>query len=215
MAVRFLIVALVVVVGACANPPEEASSTTESDQPPLAEPQAALAEMIEVMAEGDPVAVVDDRQVVLLAGAEGASTDELADLFTSIGGGRVTSNFWDGFAAGLAVDGIDPDQIQFGQVVEFEDGGVQRASVETWDAQREGVRVWQLVRRDGVWTVDLFATFGDVYAGPLRLLVRSLDPEADGYPQVSAALRDQVGSLEFAPPTEARIELSSELAQLP
>lgn len=170
--------------------------------------------MIDI-ASGDPVPVADDRQVVLLAGAEGASTDELADLFSSIGGGRVTSNFWDGFAEGMAVDGIDPETIQYGQVIEFTAGDVERASIETWDEQRAGVRVWQLVRTEDRWSVDLFATFGDVYAGPLRLLVRSLDASANGYDAVARALREQLGSLELAPPTDARLELSAELASLP
>lgn len=189
--------------------------TATVDSPTSSDPQEALRTILQLIENGQAVRVFDDRQVVLLAGAEGASTDEIAELFTSIGGGRVAANFWEGFSSGASVDGVDLAALRFGQVMEFEAEGVPRAAVEVWDERREGVRVWQLASTADGWAVDLFATFGDVYAGPLRLLVRSLDENASGYSEVAEALADQRASLDLAPPTEARLELSMELAELP
>ncbi len=179
------------------------------------DPVAALEEMLEGIARGAGAPVIDVRQIVLLAGAEGAATSEIADLFTSIGAGRVAVNFWEGFAAGLTVDQIDLATVRIGRVEEFTAGGVERASIEVWDDRRQQQRTWHLGQVDGEWRLDLFATFGDVYAGPLRLLIRSLDPGVDGFVEVSEALAAQRSSLDLAPATEARLEVSSELEQLP
>ena len=75
--------------------------------------------------------------------------------------------------------------------------------------------MFHLARVDGLWAIDLFATFGDVYAGPLRLLIRSLDPSALGFPDVVEALKAQASSLDLAPSTDARLQVSADLAELP
>lgn len=196
---------------------ESAQSTTTSTSVPVppTDPQTALEGMLADIVAGVGAPVVDDRQVVLLAGAEGATTSEIAELFTSIGSGRVAVNFWNGFSDGLTVDQFDLANVRFGRIEEFATEGTERVSVDVWDDTRQQMRTWHLARIDGEWRLDLFATFGDVYAGPLRLLIRSLDPGADGFVEVSEALAAQRVSLEFAPATDARLEVSSELAQLP
>lgn len=210
---RYLLVLCLLLV-ACSNEPIAETTTSPSVSPPD-EAGQALEAILGDVAAGDGTAVVDERQIVLLAGAEGATTSEIADLFSAVGSGRVAVNFWRGFSEGLIVDGVDLSDVRFGRVDEFTAGGIERSSIEVWDAPREQVRVWHLGRVEGEWRLDLFATFGDVYAGPLRLLIRSLDPAADGYVEVATALTDQRSSLDLAPATQARLDLSSELASLP
>lgn len=204
-----------VVLAACGSEPSVESTTSAEVAEPAADAEAAFSRMLDDIAAGAGAPVIDDRQIVLLAGAEGASTAEIADLFTSIGSGRVAVNFWRGFAEGVSVDGLDLEDVRIGRIDAFQAGGLERTSIELWDASRQQRRLWHLARVDGEWKLDMFATFGDVYAGPLRLLIRSLDPASEGYQAVSEALAAQLASLELAPATDARLEVSSELAALP
>lgn len=212
--VRIAFVVFLLAAACTGEPVVEATTSTDAAELPR-DAEEALLEMLVDIAAGTGAPVIDERQIVLLAGAEGATTDEIADLFTSVGSGRVTVNFWGGFAEGVALDALDVDEVRVGRVEEFQAGGFERRSIELWDAGRQANRTWHLARVDGEWRLDLFATFGDVYAGPLRLLIRSLDPGSEGFPAVSEALADQRASLELAPPTDARLEISSELADLP
>lgn len=211
---RLMLVALVV-VAACGGQPSPDSSTSTTSSMTPAEAEAALQSFLGAIVAGTGVPVVDDRQVVLLAGAEGASTAEIAELFNSVGAGRVAANFWRGFAEGTSLDQVTVDDLRFGRTESFTAGGRDRVSIEVWDAGRQRMRLWQLARIEGEWQLDLFATFGDVYAGPLRLLIRSLDPAAEGFVEVTDALKAQRASLDLAPNTAARLEVSSELAELP
>jgi hypothetical protein len=163
------ILAVAVILAACSGEVSPADTTVSADLGP----EQVVEELLHAITEGrfeDTSALTDHRQAGLLALAEGAEVNEVVEAVDDDTGG-VAANFWSGFAQSL-----DPSFTPEGATIEqgetTESGGERYVQVVFTDVSGEA-RIFYL-RRDGVWKVDLLATFAPVVAERLTPRVEAL-----------------------------------------
>lgn len=129
--------------------------------------------LLDAIIEGrfeDTPALTDSVQAALLTLAEGADASEVLEAIDA-GGEAVAANFWSGFAQTLEV-GFDPAGLEIVSAEPITEDGQEFVTVTF--AAESGEPQTFVVRRNGVWQIDLMATFGAVLAEHLVPPVESL-----------------------------------------
>jgi hypothetical protein len=189
----FIAMALVLIAG-CSRQPAPVERVEGAGSP-----EQAVREVLAALAAADLDRAVDltaEDQMVAVALVEEASLEEVGAALD--GAERsVATNFWSGFAEGLdGLVGVTPEQVEVGEVEQFEAGGFEFARVEVALPGDATPRRFVVREGDG-WKVDVIATFVGTLAPGISRQVEGLrgSPEAE---VVLEALAGQRASLEAA-----------------
>lgn len=169
---RYLLVLVVVAVGAACTGDEASPNTTLSTDAP---PVAVVTELMQAVDEGrfdDAAALSDPVQAALLALVEGASATEVVRALGDDQSESVAANFWSGFAQTLE-DSWRSAELTFVEEERVTEGDERFAPVMVTSGSGEQ-RAFVLRDEEDGWTVDLFATFGPVLAERLLAPVESV-----------------------------------------
>lgn len=193
---RFWLSLLVVVlVAGCSNDP---AVETTLPSPGELDPEGVVRALLADVKAGrfeHAATLTDTGQAALLTLAEGADASDVVESLADQGE-AVAANFWSGFAQTIAPDD-DPAAWEV-EVGEETDAGGRTFVPVTVVAAEDDERTFFL-RRDGVWKVDMMATFGPILAERLTTPVESLLSSANAdASEVLGRLLESVPSLQVA-----------------
>jgi hypothetical protein len=173
-------------------------------------PEAAVRTLLVDIQAGDfekAAALTDSEQAGLLTLAEGGDATDVVEALED-GGEAVAANFWSGFAQTLE-PGAEPENWPVDVGEEVTEGDLVLVPVEVVPPGGEP-RVFYL-RRNGIWKVDMMATFGPILAQRLTAPVETLLSSANANAStVLSMLVESVPSLRVA---AAHTELSPDTHQ--
>lgn len=194
---KFVLLALVLLLGACGAPSDEPVADPHSEAEGAASPEAAVTSVMRGIADSDGAlleAMTVTDQLALVALVEGATPAE-AEAALGFASEQVASQFWHSFANGIDdFLGASIADIRIGEVRPIDVPGARYASVEVMFPLDNAERSFVVTDRDG-WRIDLIATFPGAFLPNIdSALARASSPNAD--PQVAASIRSQVTSLD-------------------
>ena len=185
---------MVVAVAACRGGSAAPTTTVAT----AVSPTDVVTGLLSAVDEGrfeDTARFTDTTQAALFTLAEGATAGDVSAAIQSEAS-PVSANFWSGFAQSLG-EGYGRGEVTVGSVEEITAGESRFALVPVTPADGEE-RVFVL-RHDGGWRVDLFASFAPIVAESLVPAVEgvlgSADPDAS---VVLAGLAESADSLRVA-----------------
>ncbi|MDH5615745.1 MAG: hypothetical protein OEY62_04315, partial [Acidimicrobiia bacterium] len=188
----------VVAATGCTMTPD-VESTTTTTLGGAASAEEALTRLFDAVVRGnyrDTATLTFDDQLALMVSLEGYSASDTVSMLSDGLPDLVRDNFWKSFSTAFpAFAEEELAGVLIGGGEEFSVEGKVFATVAVALRQSEGSGNW-IARRDaqGRWRLDLFATFGPMFATPFRDWLGGLDDSLDA--DVSrAALADQRASL--------------------
>ena len=181
-----LLAAILLVVALLGCAPSVPVTTTTTTKPAVGAdtPDGALRTLLSAVGEDDLVGVAtvtDDAQVALLIALDGAELSEVASMLRDGVPESSLTAFWASFQNTYARSlGEDVEGMLIGEGEHATVDGVEFAIVKSALRKSSGATEW-IARResDGSWRVDLFATFGPIFAQPMRLWLTTLPDDLE------------------------------------